>query len=231
MSCTYQDNHRILEKLVNREVMCNMSMIVSDLQKIYHQLDHKTQRDLSFEEDDLNTISEKIPKPEDVAFEQGWRVTQYEGEWYWHNYKDEVFTKNFPKGWGVEKKVSDDGVDCWVTIMDEGEFDTEEEAIAAEWKNYLPDVGHDYEEDAWEACVEDERIDVYEHAEPIYEHWAVTNWFADKLREHGESVAELGGLSVWGRGTTGQSISCDGVILRIAESMEICKGQKYEWTD
>lgn len=231
MSCTYEDNHRILEKLVEREVMCSMSLIVSDLQKIYHQLDYKLQRELSFSEDELDSISEKVPKAEDVAFEEGWRVTQFEGEWYWHNYKDEVFTKNFPKGWGVEKKVSEDGVDFWEASIAGEEYDSEEEAIAAEWRHYLPDIGYDYEEDAWEACVEEEKIDVYEHTQPVYEHWAVTGWFADKLRDHGEPVAEIGGLNVWGRGTTGQSISCDGVILRIAESMEICKGQKYAWND
>jgi len=47
----------------------------------------------------------------------------------------------------------------------------------------------------------------------IYEHWIVTDWFVDKLIEHGESVEkDFFGLSIWGRTTTGQAIYLDSVI-------------------
>lgn len=52
----------------------------------------------------------------------------------------------------------------------------------------------------------------------VYEYWAVTSWLADKLREHGEPVAEFGLTHVWGRGTTGQAIALDYVIEQITKA-------------
>ena len=50
----------------------------------------------------------------------------------------------------------------------------------------------------------------------VYEHWAVTDWFADKLEAAGEKVdRDFAGLCVWARTTTGQQIAADGVIQRI----------------
>ena len=57
-------------------------------------------------------------------------------------------------------------------------------------------------------------IDPYETE--VYEHWAVTDWFADKLEAAGEKVdRDFAGLCVWARTTTGQQIAADGVIQRI----------------
>lgn len=50
----------------------------------------------------------------------------------------------------------------------------------------------------------------------IFEHWIVSAWLSGKLEEQGEAVGEVLGLTVWGRPTTGQSISMDNVILQIA---------------
>lgn len=45
----------------------------------------------------------------------------------------------------------------------------------------------------------------------IYEHWIVeSNWFADQLKEYGQVVFEFGGLTIFGRCTSGQSLSLDG---------------------
>ncbi len=60
----------------------------------------------------------------------------------------------------------------------------------------------------------------YANLEPIatevYEHWAVTDWFADKLEAAGEKVdRDFAGLCVWARTTTGQQIAADGVVARI----------------
>jgi hypothetical protein len=68
-----------------------------------------------------------------------------------------------------------------------------------------------------EECV---RHDEGNAAEPyqweVFEHWAVTPYFADKLEAHGEKVEkDFFGLCVWARTTTGQGISCDGVVKRI----------------
>jgi hypothetical protein len=54
----------------------------------------------------------------------------------------------------------------------------------------------------------------------VFEHWAVSEWLAGKLEEQGERVdRDFAGLCVWARTTSGQSISMDGVIERIAAEM------------
>jgi len=62
-----------------------------------------------------------------------------------------------------------------------------------------------------------------------YEFWIVTEYLGEKLKEEGEIVEEFFGFTIWGRCTTGQAISIDGVIFRIARKMEILEGQKNEW--
>jgi hypothetical protein len=52
--------------------------------------------------------------------------------------------------------------------------------------------------------------------EEIYEYWIVTEWLAERLREQGHFVFELGWVNVWGRPTTGQAIYMDAVMERIA---------------
>lgn len=67
---------------------------------------------------------------------------------------------------------------------------------------------------AEEAC-EASCADPYEWE--VFEHWAVSSWLAEKLAAAGERVdTDFAGLNVWARTTTGQSISMDGVIQRIA---------------
>lgn len=51
----------------------------------------------------------------------------------------------------------------------------------------------------------------------VYEQWAVSAWLAEKLQSQGEKVdTDFAGLNVWARTTTGQAISMDAVIQRIA---------------
>lgn len=70
------------------------------------------------------------------------------------------------------------------------------------------------EEEAAKELAEEERIEP--HTDEAYEHWIVaSDWFADKLQTEGEIIGELRGLTIWGRCTTGQSISMDGVIKSI----------------
>lgn len=67
------------------------------------------------------------------------------------------------------------------------------------------------------------------HLHEALEHWIVSDWIADKLKEHGEIVGELFGLTIWGRCCSGQAILLDSVWCEIAEEMEILVGQKNEW--
>lgn len=85
------------------------------------------------------------------------------------------------------------------------------------------------DDQGWDEFCADKRLDPHENE--AFEHWIVTGWFARKLGDHGEIVGELFGMDIWGRCTSGQSISVDGVIRSIANGMEILVGQKNEWRD
>lgn len=66
----------------------------------------------------------------------------------------------------------------------------------------------------WQELCEWHGIEPYDRE--VFEHWAVTDWFADKLIEEGEKVdKDFAGLCVWARTTTGQAIYADGVVERI----------------
>jgi hypothetical protein len=66
----------------------------------------------------------------------------------------------------------------------------------------------------------------------IYEWWVVDSYLFDWLQEKKEPVIEdFQNHKVWGRTTTGQAISIDGVIRNICHDMEILYGQKYSWAD
>jgi hypothetical protein len=77
----------------------------------------------------------------------------------------------------------------------------------------------------------DNDINMEDYGREAYEHWIVTSYFADKLKDKGEIVGELFNWHIWGRCTTGQAISMDGVIQQIASDMGILSGQRNEWKE
>lgn len=81
-----------------------------------------------------------------------------------------------------------------------------------DWESAATDNGwHGDDEDSARQFCEDENIEPYQRE--VYEHWIVSDWLADKLRERGEKVdVDFCGLTVWARTTTGQAIANDYVI-------------------
>lgn len=75
------------------------------------------------------------------------------------------------------------------------------------------------ETDAYRELCEDQGIDGDGYRREVYEHWIVSGWLADRLGERGEVVGEWCGLTIWGRCTTGQAISMDGVICSIYDEL------------
>ncbi len=54
----------------------------------------------------------------------------------------------------------------------------------------------------------------------IFGHWIVSDWLANHLAAHGETVdKDFADFAIWGRKTCGQPIYCDGVILEICNSI------------
>ena len=72
------------------------------------------------------------------------------------------------------------------------------------------------EEDIKEAQDNDEELEPCGSCvREIFEHWIVSGWLANSLRERGEVVVDFMNMDVWARTTTGQSIALDGVIRDI----------------
>lgn len=63
----------------------------------------------------------------------------------------------------------------------------------------------------------------------IYEWYAVSDWLGKRLSQYGEVVIDAYGKRYWGRQCTGQSIICDSVIEQIAYDLEILEGQTHSW--
>lgn len=81
-----------------------------------------------------------------------------------------------------------------------------------------PDYAHDTELEAIKAAWEDSGEEP--PMREALEHWVVSEWLADKLEEEDEMVCrDFLGLTIWGRTTSGQAISMDYVIHKIAEKL------------
>ena len=72
-------------------------------------------------------------------------------------------------------------------------------------------------QDFYNEYCEAEDPDDYKEDSEIYEYWAVTSWFYDKLIN--ESEAGIEKEAIWCRCTTGQAIKIDGVLYKIASDL------------
>jgi len=66
-----------------------------------------------------------------------------------------------------------------------------------------------YSNDLMEVCVQ---FNDEDYPEEALEHWLVSDWLANRLREEGEMVIDFMDLTIWGRTTSGQAILLDSVI-------------------
>ncbi len=96
-------------------------------------------------------------------------------------------------------------VPCSVNGQEGEEFDSEDDA--QEWideHETVCDAGE------WQT---DERTS------EIFEHWIVTRWLKERLKEKGQIVEDIHGVDVWARTCTGQAILLDGDICEIYREM------------
>lgn len=119
-------------------------------------------------------------------------------------------------------------------LNDETDVDLEpieqddEDAVYSQTDDELRALCHANISDWQEFCNNHE---IEPHDLDVYEHWAVDNWMAARLKEHGEIVGDFFDFKVWGRCCTGQAIQLDSVIGSICAAMQILAGQKHEWKD
>lgn len=101
------------------------------------------------------------------------------------------------------------------------------ESIGEHWDgDYVldidPDGCHIFDEDEEQGAEQSlcNELGIDPHEEEVFEYWAVSEWLGKKLKEQDELVDDdFLGLCVWGRTTTGQSISMDGVIEVIYDNL------------
>lgn len=147
---------------------------------------------------------------EDVAQTVGW----------WDDVLDEC---DVP---AVEEVLRDDAEDSEWRFVDTVEhwFDDEDEAIEAARNSVIDKI-----REKVKALItnDSEYRDVadYFNIDPetweVYEHWVVDRYFAKReLEPRGHVVFDFGGMTIWGRQTTGQSISLDGVIRNIVRELD-----------
>lgn len=148
--------------------------------------------------DDLERIAEKVGWWSDVLIEAG---------------VPEVYTANEDEDrWGFD-------------IEGEAQlFDDEDDAIDAARMSVIETIRDKVSElitndDEYREIAEDFGLDPYTHE--VYEHWTLQErWTARELREHGQIVFEFGGLMIWSRTTTGQSICLDYIVREIVRGYD-----------
>lgn len=208
-------------KLVANEVGANVSCLVSGILKASYEMGYQSFKDaFDTNSDDLINLCQRY----DYETPAVWYI-QHDADAYdleltagddWEDFLPELSeVASTDEDGDPETKWKYEGCE---TLFDD-EDDAREASIEANLdairKRVLDKVN---EEETW-----DEVCDLH-HLEPnideVYEHWLVSDWFARRLREKGEIVADLCGLTIWGRCCTGQAIYIDGVVERIVADLD-----------
>jgi hypothetical protein len=205
-----------VDELVEREVLCCMSSLVSDLAKMIPHLPNKVVEDLSFyAEDILNLVENRdYREPAERYLESLNRDDLLEimnDRIIIDDREIEEIRAEAEKAVDMDSKSSDDVHDEVENLVGEGFPGISDDGLRQMIVKDLED------EDDFQSFCDDNRIEP--HYREVYEHWAVTDWFARKLKEKGETVVELGNLQIWGRTTTGQMISMDWVTQQIHKEL------------
>jgi hypothetical protein len=233
-------NQNICRDLVGREV----GYCVSSLVPALYAAAVGGAKQIQDYEEELREVCETPKDPWQQCQDEGYRIFKHDDEFYW---AESTLADLFVTGGFKAVALADEkylrcrkfkagyricAVDVGSTVSDS--VDTADGA----WKNYVDNfvrtgpLEHgpfDNEEEAAQDCMAENRIDV--EYDEVYEHWIVSSYFGEKLKEHGHTVQDILGLTIWGRGTTGQAIYLDGVIEDIAKGMGILYGQEHSWYD
>lgn len=153
--------------------------------------------------EDLETIADMVGYWDDVLDEAGVPKIHYSEN------DDEEYRNE-------EWRFFADGV--------EHAFDDEEEAIEAARMSVIDSI-----REKIKGLIEsdDEFREIANHFDldpntwEIYEHWTIKEgYIARLLQQHSQVVFDFGGMCIWARGATGQSISMDYVIRQIVRELD-----------
>lgn len=199
----------LASRLVEREVYCCVSSLMSDLASFEKGEYYDEVMDAFYVEDFQEALEQYIANADIDELE-----SLIEENGYWSDFVDEhVKPPVFIPAEG------DDDPDHW--SVDGEHFDDEDDAREKAIELALPLLRDKARDHVSELCGDDPRdlcdaLNIDWHDREVYEHWAVSGWLGRKLNEQGEKTLELYGMTVWCRCTTGQSICLDRVIQEIA---------------
>lgn len=120
-----------------------------------------------------------------------------------------------------ELKTDDNTYECPICGLEYGDSHDAKECCGEDTEVYRCSCGKILNQDEYDELI---------RPAEIYEWWAVSHWFGEKLREQEQVVIESWGKSYWGRCSTGQSISLDDCIVNIAKDMKILDGMDNDWS-
>jgi hypothetical protein len=193
-------------KLVEREVMCCVSQLISALQGPVAEghIEDLDQDDLMAVclKDDWETPGTYFIE-QDADLDQLEQIADHFGNW------DEIIND---LGYGIyvdtldEQEQDHDEFPEWLKGQDD--CHTKEESFTHALRRAVVELVDDWSWVGW-------NLDLDAETREAYEHWVVSGWLGDKLTAHGEMVGDVLGLNVWGRCTSGQSICIDYVIEQI----------------
>lgn len=215
-------NQRIKDKLVNREVLCCATDIVEYILKASVEVE-----DAPFTYDDIENNYRKVCPEcgcelEEIEEDEIEVIHKFKCDCCdeLHDTYEEAKKCCYDEEDGTEWEVKE----VWLCPFCEDEYETEEEAkdCVCHYRETL------YKCTGWKCDKYVLERDADEESNEVYEWWEVTSWFAEKLAAHGETVIQ-GWHSYWGRCCTGQAISMDWIIGKIAEEMGILEGQEHCW--
>lgn len=208
-------------KLVANEVGANVSCLVEGIVKASYEMGYQSFKDaFDTNSDELINLCQRY---------------DYETPAVWYIQHD-------ADAHDLELTAGDDWEDFPPELSEVASTD-EDGDPEAKWKYEGCETLFDDEDDAREASIEAnldairkkvlDKVNEEEtwaevcglhHLEPnideVYEHWIVSDWFGRKLREKGEIVDDLCGLTIWGRCCSGQAIYIDPVVEQIVEDLE-----------
>lgn len=205
----------LCSKIVEREVYYCVSSLMSGIARIMWEPSFHDAFDVYA--DDLMPLfrSEDFEEPgrefirNDADIEQLEEIAENFG--YYSDVLSQIGYENYVE---MQSELGNDDPDSVETWLD-GQDAALEEGRPSFWAALRERVAALV--DDWEWVCREYDLDPDEHE--VYEHWLVSSWLSSKLSERGYTVGEFAGLTIWGRGTTGQSISLDHVIEQIAEEL------------
>ena len=216
------NTQELASNLVQQNIICCVSTLVEGLLKVSSELDYKLFADaFDIDIDDLTALCQR-PDYEttarDFIFDDA-DAADLESIADDNGYWEDIVEELVPEVKEVTEETEDDCTTYYIFAGSAEHFEDEDEAKESAIESVMPAI----REVVWKITTDYEAICTahgldYEYTD-VLEYWAVSGWLAGKLAEKGEAIAEVCGLTVWGRCTSGQAISCDGVIELITEEL------------